>query len=184
MADFSTYDDLDAKEAADHTANIKDDEDFRAHVAHEFERAHPRSTVLTREVTERFDRLNVAEQQREGKADGPQVDINLAKDANPGAVADALQGSLRDVTAEDIAPSRDSDTHNDSEDGDPVKETVKALLAERRGYEMHGENENVAEVNKELSRLGHKGEKPQDRAATRTKKDTAAGKDAAARKRS
>lgn len=64
-----------------------------------------------------------------------------------------------------------------------VKETIQALLRERRGYELHGDKSQVAGVNAELKRLGHKGEAPAKRAATRTKKDTAVGKKAASRKK-
>jgi hypothetical protein len=45
--------------------------------------------------------------------------------------------------------------------------TIRALLAERRGYELRGESERVAEVDAELRRLGHEAAKPQARAERR-----------------
>lgn len=44
---------------------------------------------------------------------------------------------------------------------------IKALLEERRGYVNRGEDDRVAQVDKELKRLGAAAEKPSTRAQKR-----------------
>ena len=53
---------------------------------------------------------------------------------------------------------------------------VDALLRERRSYELYGTADQVAEVDKELKRIGHKGKAPAKRAATRERKGGATRK--------
>lgn len=65
-----------------------------------------------------------------------------------------------------------------------TKQTIQALLRERRGYELNGTPDQVEGVNAELKRLGHEGKAPAKRAATRTGKDTNGGKETATRKAS
>lgn len=47
------------------------------------------------------------------------------------------------------------------------KATIAALLEERRGYELRGEDERVAQVDAQLKHLGHDAEKASKRAARR-----------------
>lgn len=51
---------------------------------------------------------------------------------------------------------------------------ISGLLQERAGYEQHGRDDKVAEVNAELQRLGEKGSAPAKRAEKRpaSKKST------------
>jgi hypothetical protein len=49
------------------------------------------------------------------------------------------------------------------------KSRVAALLEERRAYELHGTQDQVAGVDAELKRIGHEGKAPAKRAATRKK---------------
>lgn len=50
---------------------------------------------------------------------------------------------------------------------DEQADRIKALLEERRGYELHGKAERVAEVDAELRRLGAGGRPPVKRAVKR-----------------
>jgi hypothetical protein len=45
--------------------------------------------------------------------------------------------------------------------------TIGALLEERRGYELRGEDDRVAQVDAQLKALGHEARKPAARAETR-----------------
>lgn len=45
--------------------------------------------------------------------------------------------------------------------------TISALIEERRGYVLRGEEERVALVDAELRRLGHEAKKPSARASRR-----------------
>lgn len=44
---------------------------------------------------------------------------------------------------------------------------IAALIEERRGYEIHGQKDRVAEVDAVLSHLGHQAQAPAKRAQTR-----------------
>jgi hypothetical protein len=48
------------------------------------------------------------------------------------------------------------------------KETIRALIRERRHYEVHGPKERLEQVDKELRRLGHQAKTPQKRAERRS----------------
>lgn len=160
--DFKKYDGLGAAGAAKFVAEIEDDAEFRAFVAHEYGRKKPRATVLTDAVTARLDALNIAAQAAEDPpADGPQIDVDLAKDPDPGAKADALQGDLSDVTAEDIAPVvvSDEETERRAEARQDARDHVEALLKERRGYVLYGTEDQVSDVDAELDRVGFDGDR-------------------------
>lgn len=43
-------------------------------------------------------------------------------------------------------------------------EHIRALLAERKGYEIHGNKDGLAAVDAELKRLGHEAKPPAKRA--------------------
>jgi hypothetical protein len=45
--------------------------------------------------------------------------------------------------------------------------TIQALLAERRGYAIHGPEDSLKAVDAELKRLGHSAQTSQQRAAKR-----------------
>jgi len=55
------------------------------------------------------------------------------------------------------------------QDNEKNKETIRALLEERRGYVLYGTKDQVDGVDAELKRLGHKGAAPAKRATTRKK---------------
>lgn len=50
-----------------------------------------------------------------------------------------------------------------------AQDTIRALLEERRGYVLYGTEDQVAGVDAELKRLGHRGAAPAKRATTRKK---------------
>lgn len=54
--------------------------------------------------------------------------------------------------------------------------TISALLEERRGYVRRGEDDRVAQVDKQLKALGAAAEKPQARAQKRPAPKKAASK--------
>ena len=94
-------------------------------------------------------------------AHGAQIDVDLAKDVHPSAKADALQGDLSGVTADDIAPDFVSEEEEErrSEAQQDHDNRVKAYLKERRAYVLYGTDDQVADVDAELDRLGYDGDR-------------------------
>lgn len=58
---------------------------------------------------------------------------------------------------------------DDRSDYDNTQDIIRALLEERRGYEIHGNTDSLKAVDAELKRLGAQAKPPAKRAAKRTK---------------
>ena len=166
---FKKYDELDAKEAHEFLAALDDPDTLRAYVAHE-KGDKDRSTVLTDEIIDEavkpsiVPEIDIPTGVTPGETPGWPIDSEGA----PLNLPDSVRAELATAAAEvDALRAQEGATVNSTDEDVQTRETIAALLEERRGYEQHGKDEKVAEVNAELKRLGHKGKAPAKRATTR-----------------
>lgn len=174
--DFEKYDGLDAEKAQEFLLGIEDAAELRVLVAHEKENKD-RSTVLTDDVIEKA--LAPSEEASADPSDltAEQLFAQLAvrigdsiEDASEEERKELVEfyGTLGDALAEHgLISSSDQKEDQVGDADDLTRETIAALLEERRGYEQRGDTEKIEAVNAELKRLGHKGKAPSKRATTR-----------------
>jgi hypothetical protein len=173
-ADFEKYDALDAKEAHAFLSGLDDRDALAIYIEHE-RAGKDRRTVLTGEVIEAV--LQPSEE--------PIAAVeHLSTEELLAQLAIQIGGSIDDASDEERAELVEfyhslgkglskyglitEEKEAEMSGGDElVRETITALLEERRGYEMRGDEERIAEVDAELKRLGHSGKPPSKRATTR-----------------
>jgi hypothetical protein len=174
MSDFEKYDGFDAKEATEFLATVEDPDVLRAFVLHE-KQNKDRSSVLTEEIIEAALAPSVGGAEPipveipEGVTPGETPGWPTDEDGEPIALPASVREELADLTteAERLRTQEGEAVNRGSDDDELTRETIAALLEERRGYEQRGEDAKIKEVDAELKRLGHKGSKRADRASTR-----------------
>jgi hypothetical protein len=172
--DFEKYDGLDAPDALEFLLGVEDPAELRTLIAHE-KRNKDRSTVITDEVIEKA--LAPSE---EAAADPADLSTGELLGELAGRIGNSIEEATEEERQEAVAFYTDlgkalaeHDLISEGEekpvstDDDLTRETIAALLEERRGYEQRGDDEKIKAVNAELKRLGHKGKAPGKRAATR-----------------